>query len=466
MARLTKTLWVVFFSIYINSISMVILFSQGKNLVPNFSFEKYEKCPDDYTPQDMSHKLVPYWSYPTIATPDYFNRCSPHNVSVPANFAGESEPKTGDGYVGAILSGTEESYREYIQGMVSAPLVQGKKYCVRFSYKLASYSRFAVDQLSLYFSDIEIKNTININLPYTPQISSKQGLFLDNIDTWEELCTVYTAAGNEKYFVIGNFKNYDNTNYVVTDKNIVNLRNKAYAYYYIDDVFIVPLDNCKDCPCVQHDFESRIVDSAYTGGRDPITGDVKKILNDGRIKINIVGGTPPYSILWNNGMNGKELRNLPAGTYIYKAFDAFNCISSDTLQFDEPVISEGDLVDKLNNIEEGSAIVLENIFFEFNKTALLPASFAELDNVVLFMVENDVKMIEISGHTDNEGSDTYNQKLSEGRAKSVVEYLVSKGISPERIMVVGYGETRPIESNLTEKGRAQNRRVEFTLVKK
>src|SRR4030042_6279706 len=99
MARLTKTLWVVFFSIYINSISMVILFSQGKNLVPNFSFEKYEKCPDDYTPQDMSHKLVPYWSYPTIATPDYFNRCSPHNVSVPSNFAGERHPLPGEPFV-------------------------------------------------------------------------------------------------------------------------------------------------------------------------------------------------------------------------------------------------------------------------------------------------------------------------------------------------------------------------------
>ncbi|MBN1414016.1 MAG: OmpA family protein [Bacteroidales bacterium] len=457
---------IILYTLAFNTFLVPVLFSQARNLVPNYSFEKYETCPDDYTPQDMSHKLVPYWSYPTIATPDYFNRCSPRNVSVPLNFAGESEPKTGDAYVGAILSGTEESYREYIQGMVEQPLMQGKKYCIRFSYKLASYSRFAVDRLSLYFSDVEIKNTINVNLPYTPQISSKEGLFLDNIDEWEELCTVYTASGHEKYFIIGNFKNYENTNYVVTDKNIVNLRNKAYAYYYIDDVIIVPLDNCKDCPCVQHDFESRIVDSSYTGGRDPMTGEVKKIIDDGRIKINVIGGTPPYSISWNNGMTGTELKNLPAGTYIYRATDAFNCISSDTLHFNEPEISRSDLADKLNNIEEGSAIVLENIFFEFNKTDLLPESYAELDKVALFMIDNDIKKIEISGHTDSEGSDMYNQKLSEGRAKSVVEYLIGKGISPERILTVGYGESRPIESNLTENGRAQNRRVEFALIKK
>lgn len=442
------------------------LFSQSHNLVPNYSFEKYETCPEDYTPQDMTHKLVPSWSYPTIATPDYFNRCSPRNVSVPTNFAGESEPLTGDAYVGAILSGTEESYREYIQGMVLQPLVQGKKYCVRFSYKLASYSRFAVDRLSLYFSDVEIRNTININLPYTPQINSKEGLFLDNIEEWEELCNVYTASGNEKYFIIGNFRNYENTNYVVTDKNVVNLRNKAYAYYYIDDVIITPLDNCRDCPCVLHDFESRIADSVYTGGRDPATGLIERIKNDGRIRINLMGGTPPYTVSWNSGMNGQEIRNLPAGLYVYRAMDANNCMSTDTVFFKEPEISRGNLEDKLNQIEEGSAIVLENVFFDFDKTALLPASFAELDKVALFMIDQNVSLIEISGHTDNEGSDIYNQKLSEGRAESVVEYLISKGVSPERIRAEGYGETRPIESNLTEGGKAQNRRVEFMLLKK
>ena len=446
--------------------SPVTLFPQSKNLVPNYSFEKYEKCPEDYTPQDMTHKLVPQWSYPTIATPDYFNRCSPRNVGVPSNFAGESEPKTGDAYVGAILSGTEESYREYIQGTVLQPLVLGKKYCVRFSYKLASYSRFAVDRLSLYFSDVEIKNTININLPYTPQINSREGLFLDNIDEWEELCTVYTASGNEKYFIIGNFRNYENTNYVVTDKNVVNLRNKAYAYYYIDDVIITPLDNCRDCPCVMHDFESRIADSVYTGGLDPATGLVEKIINDGRIRVNLMGGTPPYSVSWNNGMTGQEIRNLPAGIYIYRAMDAFSCMSSDTIQFIEPPVRLGGLEDKLNNIEEGSAIVLENVFFEFDKTVLLPASYAELDKVALFMIDQNIALIEISGHTDSEGTDAYNQKLSEGRAKSVVNYLISKGVSPERIRAEGYGETRPIESNFTEGGKSQNRRVEFTLVKK
>jgi outer membrane protein OmpA-like peptidoglycan-associated protein len=253
---------------------------------------------------------------------------------------------------------------------------------------------------------------------------------------------------------------------VVTDKNVVNLRNKAYAYYYFDDVIISVLENCRDCPCVQHDFESRIIETRYTGGLDAVSGKVDKIINDGRIRIGLIGGTPPYGVTWGNNLSGPELKNLPAGKYIYVARDAYNCLSTDTVVFIEPEIIRDEFLDGLRAIDEGSAVVLENIFFEFNKTELLPASYAELDKVVQFMLEEDIKMIEISGHTDNEGSDTYNKKLSEGRASAVVGYLASKGISTERMAAVGYGESRPVDSNQTDAGRAQNRRVEFTLIKK
>ena len=130
------------------------------------------------------------------------------------------------------------------------------------------------------------------------------------------------------------------------------------------------------------------------------------------------------------------------------------------------MIVKDEFLEGLKAIDEGSAVVLENIFFEFNKTDLLPASYAELDKVVQFMLEENIKLIEISGHTDSEGSDAYNQKLSEGRAASVVTYLASQGVKPERMRAVGYGESRPVDTNKTEEGRAQNRRVEFTLIKK
>ncbi len=456
---------------FLIGIPVVIIFnlcsySQVKNLVYNPGFEEYKKCPESHNPENQSHEVIPGWSYPTFAAPDYFNRCSPNDAGVPRNFAGTSEPKTGDGYVGAILSGTFEGRREYIQGNLSKPMEAGKKYCVTFYYRLASGSRFAVDQLSVYFADKRILKDGIVALGVKPQLNNVDGLFLDNVEDWEQICYVYTAAGNEKHFIIGNFKNYNNTNYVVTDKNIVNLRNKAYAYYYFDDVVISPLENCIDCPCVLHDFESRIVDTSYTGGRDPITGETRRIVNDGYIKIGIIGGTPPYKVSWSNNSTGAELRNLPAGVYKYIASDDNNCLSTGTVTFVEPKIIRDEFVEGLKNIEEGSAIVLENIFFEFDKTELLPESYVELDKITDFMIENNITRIEISGHTDSEGSDSYNQKLSEGRAKAVVDYLISRGVHPVSMEAVGYGKSRPIDTNLTDEGQAKNRRVEFMLVKR
>ena len=443
--------------------------SQSANLVENYSFEEYKECPQTYTPQDRSHKLALGWTYPTLATPDYFNRCSPvrqEGVGVPNNFAGESQPKTGNAYAGAILSGTDDGYREYIQGTLKTPLIAGKKYCVNFSYKLASYSKFAVDQVSLFFSDQEIRNDLMANLPYKPQINNTEGLFLDNIEDWEEICTVYEAKGNEKFLIIGNFRSYDNTNYVATDKNMKNLMNKEYAYYYFDDIIIRPLDNCTDCPCVHHDFEAEIIDTSYTGGFNPLTGTVPKKINDGFIKVGIVGGTPPYRVEWSNGMKGNELKGLPAGKYSFTAYDAFNCQESGQVVFKEPKILIDEFEEGLQDIEEGQSIVLQNIFFEFNKTRLLPESYPELNKVASFIKENDIQLIEIGGHTDSEGTETYNQTLSEGRAKAVVDYLVSQGIQPFRMQSKGYGELKPIDTNHTEEGRAINRRVEFTLLRK
>lgn len=451
----------IFASIQVNA--------QSENIVNNYSFEDYEKCPQEYTPQDLSHKLIPGWGYPTKATPDYFNRCSPKRddgVSVPKNFAGESEPRTGDAYAGAILSGTDDGYREYIQGSFTEPLVAGKQYCVTFYYKLASFSKFAVDQLSMYLSDIEIKNQLTVNLGYKPQINNKVGLFLDNINEWEEVCTVYIAKGGERFFILGNFKSYENTNYVATDKNMKNLRNKEYAYYFFDDIIVKPLENCKDCPCVHHDFEADIIDSTYTGGFNYLTGKVDKIVNDGSIKVGMAGGTPPYRVVWDNGMKGAELKNLSAGEYNFTALDSYNCQSHGKVIFEEPVVEVDEFKGGLEGIEEGGSLVLKDIFFEFNKTALLPESFPELNKVVSFMKDNDIKLIEISGHTDSEGSEQYNQKLSEGRALSVVQYLKSQGIGADRLQAVGYGESKPIDTNFSDEGQARNRRVEFTLLKK
>lgn len=117
-------------------------------------------------------------------------------------------------------------------------------------------------------------------------------------------------------------------------------------------------------------------------------------------------------------------------------------------------------------IEVGKTIQLNNIFFEFNKADLKSESFDELNKVADFLKNNSTVEIEISGHTDNKGSDDYNMTLSQQRAESVVNYLASQGIAENRLTAKGYGESKPVAPNETESGREQNRRVEFTILKK
>ena len=99
--------------------------------------------------------------------------------------------------------------------------------------------------------------------------------------------------------------------------------------------------------------------------------------------------------------------------------------------------------------------------FEFDKATLLPEAYPILSHAVETLKENPDMSVEVQGHTDNIGSDEYNQKLSVRRATTVRDYLVSKGISASRLTIVGYGETRPVADNSTAVGRAKNRRVEF-----
>jgi len=116
-------------------------------------------------------------------------------------------------------------------------------------------------------------------------------------------------------------------------------------------------------------------------------------------------------------------------------------------------------------IEIGQVVRLNNVFFDFDKSNLRDESFVELDRVVTLLKDNPAIEIEMSAHTDSKGSDEYNLKLSDNRARSVREYIVSKGIAPERIVSQGYGESKPVASNDTDDGRQINRRVEFKILK-
>ncbi len=138
-----------------------------------------------------------------------------------------------------------------------------------------------------------------------------------------------------------------------------------------------------------------------------------------------------------------------------------NCeTENDEAQFTERI--SFDLMNPADSLMWNKVFILKNIFFEFDKSELLPASFEELEKLYIFLSTNDVSII-ISGHTDNIGSSEYNKALSLARARAVSEWLIGKGIDNSRIQIAGFGSDLPLFENDTEAHRTINRRVEFTI---
>ena len=142
---------------------------------------------------------------------------------------------------------------------------------------------------------------------------------------------------------------------------------------------------------------------------------------------------------------------------------------------EQPKDSDGDGVfdneDKCPGTPKGATVneygcwVIKNVQFDFDKSNIKPQYHADLDQVVTVLEQNPTLSVEVQGHTDNVGTEQYNQKLSERRAMSVMNYLASKGIAKDRLSASGYGFSKPAATNETEEGRAINRRVQLDPIK-
>jgi len=170
----------------------------------------------------------------------------------------------------------------------------------------------------------------------------------------------------------------------------------------------------------------------------------------------------------SNATTGKYLVSLPSGKnygiavkkdgYLFHS-ENFDLMTSQ--QFQEVIINVA-----LKQIDIGQSIILKNIFFDFDKATIRMESANELDRLIKLLTDNPTLKIELGSHTDSKGSDDYNQKLSQSRSQSVVNYLIGKGILTDRLVAKGYGETVPVATNDTELGRQENRRTDFKILSK
>lgn len=170
----------------------------------------------------------------------------------------------------------------------------------------------------------------------------------------------------------------------------------------------------------------------------------------------------------SNKKTGKFLLALPAGKNYGLAiekddylFHSENFIVKSGDQYKEFVTEVN-----LQKITEGSSTILNNIFFKTNSSNVADESLPELEKLAEMLMKKMTLEIELGGHTDNVGSESFNQNLSEKRAKGVYDTLIKLGVNANQLKYIGYGFSKPIASNDTEEGRSKNRRLEVKIIKK
>ncbi|MBX7241942.1 MAG: T9SS type A sorting domain-containing protein [Bacteroidia bacterium] len=233
-------------STFICFLSAFLSFSFAQNLVLNPGFENINVNCSGFAGAGYTNIVDWYNPDPTdtCSTPDWFSTCLNgfFPTAAPNSWLGSQSPRTGDAYGGFIAyEATSNSYREYLEGTLSSPLVQGQTYCVSFYISLADTVPFAVDKIGVYFSNTFVQFPVShcistVPLPVTPQLQWAGGV-ADDVVNWVRMDWQYVASGGEQYFVIGNFFN----NAATTIQNTgASGFTTPFAYYFVDDVSVTP----------------------------------------------------------------------------------------------------------------------------------------------------------------------------------------------------------------------------------
>ncbi len=181
---------------------------------------------------------------------------------------------------------------------------------------------------------------------------------------------------------------------------------------------------------------------------------------DGKASVEAKGGTPNYTIAWDNGETTATASALTFGKHIVSVTDAKGCVDTSSVFVEKRKIPEL----AVESVAEGQKIRIEALQFQADSTKIQERYFPVLDELHSFLESNKTVAIEIGGHTNSLPPDWYCDELSTKRAKSISDYLVNLGIAKWRVLFKGYGKRFPIASNDTEEGRAQNQRIEITIL--
>jgi hypothetical protein len=316
----------IYLALLVNLISSVSpVYSQ--NLVLNSSFEDTLTCsafpPTNY-PSCSGSCITPPWFEPLFGSSDYYNyywatSCGFPGAGNPNYYnngsLGYQFPKSGNGMLGiGCFAETVTDSREFIEGRLTGPLIQGHEYCVEFHASLINNSGHAIRNVGAFFSEDSLLEYSSdfLNLGLIPHIQPPSGIILSDTMNWMLVSGVYTASGGEKYITIGNFMPDS-----LTDKNLVTpgVTGTGWnyiAYYLIDDVSVI------DCTVglAEHDNFSQLQFSP-----NPTTGEVQfdlEIRQNAMLEVLDVTGRVMYTQELNKDQNRHlaDLKDVVSGCYL------------------------------------------------------------------------------------------------------------------------------------------------------
>jgi outer membrane protein OmpA-like peptidoglycan-associated protein len=332
----------------------------GINLVPNPSFEQlnFYKTDKAIEPFMAFRKQMVGWNSPTETTPDLVRYINSDNYET---------ARTGDNMIGILThnpnSKKSETWREYIQVRLDLELDFDEQYIVEFWVMRHPQSSIASNNIGALLSRIPFSTYDVQPITHLDLAVNETEIINPGQSQWQKISAVFTAKGDERFLLIGNFFNNEDTNF----EKVKNTAEPEWTnpYYLIDDVSV--------------------------------------------------------------------------------------------RQLEEPGL------DKLE-VKKGDVVKLNKIYFESNRWNLLQDSYKQLDQLANLMHKHPKMRIAINGYTDSKGTASYNQKLSEHRCESVFNHLLASNINPRRMEYQGHGELYPVDTNNTEEGRQNNRRVEFVIL--
>ncbi len=451
-------------------------FSFAQNLVQNADFSTSKKITSR---SEISR--VEAWSNANGGSVDVFTPKSPkYSVGIPENFMGSQESQ--NNYIGftafyadqriAFAPSVQDrelqetvaygKYSEYPQVELQETLIAGQQYQVSIEVSLADKSGRAVQNLGAFLSKEKMNIGSNAHLDVKPNVTFTA--WADNKNGWQKLTGEFTATGGEKFLIIGAF---EGTFMVKTLATARTENDNKRAYYYLNSGVSLTkklekdtdgdgvLDKDDECPdvygtvngCPDRDGDG-VADKddkcPDTPGEKDLAGcpkNAKDTDGDGfpdsvdecpKVKGTIKGcpdrdgdGIPDKDDECPDEKGRKELKGCPMAK------------------------------EDLDILRKAS----EAIYFNSGSAVIKTESYSSLDKMAEILKKNKDVEAMVEGHTDAQGNDDLNLRLSKERAKAVKDYLIEKGVDASRLDSEGYGETKPIATNNTAEGRAKNRRV-------